>query len=175
MKIIVWLGNPGKEYENTRHNVGFLMTEYFREAWSFGEWEETKFKWLISRKAWSDIVLFRPMTYMNLSGEALSSIVNFYKIDPKNDIIVISDDIDMEFGKVRKREKWSHGGQNGLKDIIAKLGTDEFTRIKIGIGRDPRFTVSDWVLSRFSWEERATLEKEIFQSVSEIIESWIQK
>lgn len=175
MKIIVWLGNPGKEYENTRHNVGFLLVEYFRLVWGFGEWEDSKFKWLISKKVWSDIVLFRPMTYMNLSGEAVSCIVNFYKIDPKTDLIVLSDDIDMEFGKVRKREKWSHGGQNGLKDIMAKLGTDEFTRIKIGIGRDPRFEVSDWVLSKLSKEERETLEKEISATVSTLIENWIKE
>jgi peptidyl-tRNA hydrolase, PTH1 family len=86
---------------------------------------------------------------MNLSGESVSSLVNFYKLNPKTDILVISDDIDMEFAKIRYREKGSHGGQNGLRDIIARIGTDEYSRIKIGIGRHEHMSVSDWVLSKF--------------------------
>lgn len=173
MKLIVWLGNPWKEYENTRHNVGFLMIEYIRKALDFGEWEASKHKWTLSRKTGSDIILFRPTTYMNLSGEAVSNIIYFYKLDPKNDLMVISDDIDMEFWKVRKREKWSHGGQNGLKDIIAKFWNDEFSRIKVGIGRDPRFEVSDWVLSKFTEEEKEILENEVSGTIETLIRDWI--
>lgn len=109
------------------------------------------------------------MTYMNLSGDAVVALVNFYKLDPKTDILVISDDIDMEFGKVRFRAKGSHGGQNGLKDIIAKLGTDEFARIKVGIGRHEKYSVSDWVLSRFTKEEMGILQEETYGKVKEYI------
>ncbi len=171
MKIIVWLGNPGKKYENTRHNVGFMMVDLLQKSWDFGEWEDSKHKWTISKKAGNDILIFKPTTFMNLSWDAVASLIHFYKLDTKNDLIVISDDIDMEFGKVRKRDKWSHGGQNGLRDIIAKLGTDEFTRIKIGIGRHEKYEVSDWVLSKFTKEEREILEKDIFGKVLENIES----
>lgn len=105
---------------------------------------------------------------MNLSGNAVSQICHFYKISPK-DIIVISDDIDMDFGKVRAREKGSHGGQNGLRDIITKLGTNEFLRIKIGVGRHEKMSVSDWVLSRFTSEELFALESEIFPKVEILV------
>lgn len=110
---------------------------------------------------------------MNLSGESVSTIVNYHKLDPKRDILVISDDIDMEFGKIRYRTKGSHGGQNGLRDIIAKLGTDEFSRIKVWIGRDARYSVSDWVLSRFTLDEQKHIEETIFLEVQKKIEEWI--
>ena len=170
MKVIIGLGNPGKKYENTRHNVGFMMVDFLRKSQDFGDWEESKHKGLITKKAGSDIILFKPTTFMNLSWDAVASLVHFYKLDPKMDITVISDDIDMEFAKVRRREKWSHGGQNGLRDIITKLGTDEFSRIKIGIGRHDKYEVSDWVLSKFTSEEREILEGEVFEKVLESIE-----
>lgn len=110
---------------------------------------------------------------MNLSGNAVQSIVNFYKISLE-DILVISDDIDMEFGKIRFREKWSHGWQNGLRDIIAKFGTDNFSRLKIGIGRHEKMNVADWVLSRFSALELEKLESEIFPQIVQKCENFIQ-
>ncbi len=112
---------------------------------------------------------------MNLSGESVASIVHFYKLDPKNDILVISDDIDMEFGKIRFRASWNHGGQNGLRDIIEKLGTNEFARLKIGIGRNPVYSVSDWVLSKFQDTEIQFLEKEICPKVETSIHDWLNK
>ncbi len=173
MKLIIWLGNPGKQYENTRHNVGFMMVDYLQKFYEdTDEWEETRFHWVQARnRVW--FMLFKPTTYMNLSGDAVVSLVNYYKLDPKTDILVISDDIDMEFGKVRYRTKWSHGGQNGLRDIIAKLGTDEFARIKIGIGRDPRYEVSDWVLSKFRKSEQDQLDGEVFPEVEKKIVDWV--
>lgn len=105
---------------------------------------------------------------MNLSGNAVSKIANFYKIPPEN-IIVISDDIDMEFGKIRFRTEGSHGGQNGLRDIILKLGTDQFSRLKIGIGRHEKIPVSDWVLSRFSQVEKKNLLEQIFPNAEMLI------
>lgn len=171
MKLIVWLGNPGKEYENTRHNVGFILIELLRKELGFSDWNDSRFhavvsEWVIQGEKY---IFMKPMTYMNLSGNAVSTIVNFYKLNPKEDILVISDDIDMEFGKVRFRSKGSHGWQNGLKDIIAKLGTDEFARIKIGIGRHEKMSVSDWVLSKFSLDEFSMISDEIFSKVKEYI------
>lgn len=112
------------------------------------------------------------MTYMNLSGESVIALMNFYKI-PLSDILVLSDDIDMDFGKVRLREKGSSGGQNGLKSITEHLGTDEFSRLKIGIGRDSRYNVSDWVLSKLSGEELEKLEKEVFVDGVGKVEGWM--
>jgi peptidyl-tRNA hydrolase, PTH1 family len=172
MKLIVGLGNPGKKYENTRHNVGFMMVDMLREKLRWWEWEESKFHGLISKIDSQNLIL-KPTTFMNLSGDAVVSMVNYYKLDPRSDILVISDDIDMEFAKVRMREKWSHGGQNGLRDIIAKLGTDEFIRIKIGIGRHEKYEVSDWVLSKFTKEEVSILEDEVNPKIEEYIKKWL--
>ena len=119
------------------------------------------------------ILLLKPTTYMNLSGQSVASLVNFYKLDPKTDILVISDDIDMEFGKVRFRAKGSHGGQNGLRSIIGHLGMDEFARIKIGIGRDERYSVSDWVLSQFQKDEKEVLATEVFSKVKNSLNEWL--
>lgn len=174
MKLIIWLGNPWKQYKNTRHNIGFMMIDTIFENFK----EEKKFKSLISNSSlipgislW--VVGVKPETYMNLSGDTVSALVSFYKLDPQKDILIISDDIDMEFWKVRFRKEWSHGGQNGLKDIITKLGTNQLARIKIGIGRDERYSVSDWVLSQITSDEKIRLEKEIFPKVQEYITTWL--
>lgn len=145
----------------------------------FGDFrDEKKFKSQISNNfllqiTTSWITGIKPDTFMNLSGDAVAQLVWFYKIDPRSDILVISDDIDMEFWKVRYRSEWSHGGQNGLRDIIQKLGTNEFSRIKIGIGRDDRYTVSDWVLSQLTPSEKLILDKEVFPKVQEYIKKWL--
>lgn len=171
MKIIIGLGNPGKKYELTRHNIGFLAVEFLKKMKNGDGWEDSKFHAITSRS--EKATLLKPMTFMNLSWDAVQSIVQFYKLDPKKDILVISDDIDMEFGKVRFREKWSHGGQNGLKDIIEKLGTNEFSRVKIGIGRHEKFEVVDWVLSKFQKNEIETLENDVFPKVEGIVNQWL--
>lgn len=175
MKCIIWLGNPGRQYENTRHNVGFLMVDMLRGSLGFEDYKDSKFSGVMSEwvYSWEKIIFLKPTTYMNLSGESVASIVNFYKLDPRKDILVISDDIDMEFAKIRYREKWSHGGQNGLRDIIAHLGTDEFARVKVGIGRHDHMSVSDWVLSKFSKSEIEILEKEVFPKIEDHITKWL--
>jgi len=117
----------------------------------------------------------KPQTFMNLSGESIASILHFYKLDPKTDILVISDDIDMEFAKVRFRASGSHGGQNWLKDIIEKLGTNEFARIKVWIWRNVNYSVSDWVLSKFQSAEQEILKKDVFPKVETIIQDWLNK
>ncbi|NRH20653.1 aminoacyl-tRNA hydrolase [Candidatus Gracilibacteria bacterium] len=174
MKLIIGLGNPGKQYQNTRHNMGYMVLDTFFENWK----TDKKSKCLISDQTTIEntnggILGIKPETFMNLSGDTVSALVSFYKIDPKKDILVISDDIDMEFGKIRYRKEGSHGGQNGLRDIIAKLGTNEFARIKVGIGRDDRYSVSDWVLSNITPSEKNQLKKDIFPKVIEYINAWI--
>jgi PTH1 family peptidyl-tRNA hydrolase len=111
---------------------------------------------------------------MNLSGESVSRIVGFYKIDPTVDMLVLVDDLDMEFAKVRYRTRGTAGGQNGIKSLIGQLGTEEFSRIKIGIGRDERYDVSDWVLSQFQKDELNILEEEVFPIVQTKIDDWIK-
>ena len=118
------------------------------------------------------IILLKPTTFMNLSGESVGNLLHFYKLDPSQDMLILSDDIDMEFAKVRYRNVWSHGGQNGIRSIIEHLGSDQFSRIKIGIGRDDRYSVSDWVLSRFTTEEQKILQSEVFPEVYEQLMEW---
>lgn len=148
MKIIVGLGNPGKKYEATRHNAGFLVID--QVASRLGVTIDTKkFKSLISETFVSGekIVLVKPQTFMNLSGEALREVINYYRVDV-SDILIISDDKDLEVGKLRIRTKGSSGGQNGIKNIIHHLGTDEFLRCKVGIGSNPLIPTVDYVMGK---------------------------
>lgn len=119
------------------------------------------------------VVLVQPLTYMNLSGQSVSSLLSFYKLNPETDLLVISDDLDMEFGKIRLRAQGSSGGQNGIRSIIELMGNDAFSRLKIGIGRDARYEVSDWVLSRLTKPELSLLEDTIFPAVVSRAEDWL--
>ena len=123
---------------------------------------------------WEKVLLLKPLTYMNLSGESVVSLLNFYKIDPQN-MLVLSDDIDMDFGKIRLRNTGSSGGQNGLKSIEKLLGTQDFTRLKIGIGRHEKYSVSDWVLSRFTQDELESIEGDIGDQIVSEVEKWLAK
>lgn len=176
MKLIVGLWNPGTEYHTTRHNAGFLVADELRALWGMSEFESSDHRWLIARGEYQGqkVLILKPLTYMNLSGESVGSLMRYYKIDI-SDLLVISDDIDMDFGKVRYRLGGSSGGQNGLKSITAHIGTQEFARIKIGIGRHTHMSVSDWVLSRLSADELESLRTEIFDQVRDKIEAWMQK
>lgn len=173
MKLIIGLGNPWKQYQNTRHNIGYMLVGSIFEDWKV----DKKSAALISSSSTLDtqttLLGVKPETFMNLSGNAVSALVSFYKLDIKTDILVISDDIDMEFWKVRYRNEWSHGGQNGLRDIIVKLWTNEFSRIKIGVGRNDLYSVSDWVLSNFTPDEKKIIETEVQQKVTESIIQWL--
>ena len=178
MKLVVGLGNPGPEYRQTRHNVGFLALEAFARTNGFADFEDApKFKGLLATGTVNGgkVLLLKPLTYMNLSGDSVAPILAFYKLDPTKDLLVLSDDADMEFGKVRFREKGSSGGQNGLKSVIERLGTDAFARIKIGIGRDPRFDTADWVLSKFKKEEFESLETAVFSKIRESITEFLSR
>lgn len=159
MYIIAGLGNPTKEYDKTRHNVGFLAIDALADKYHI-DVSEKKHKALCGRGAieGQKVVLMKPQTFMNLSGESIRAAVDFYKVDPE-DIIIIYDDISLEPGQLRIRLKGSAGGHNGIKNIIAHLGTQEFPRIKVGIGaKPPRMDLADYVLSRFSQGEQKLMD-----------------
>lgn len=176
MKCIVGLGNPGREYEHTRHNAGFMAVDFLRDELNFPEFESSKHFGVVSEGMLRGerVFLLKPATYMNVSGKSVASLLSFYKLAP-SDLLVISDDIDQDFGKIRYREKGSSGGQNGIKSIIESIGTEEFARIKIGIGRDSRYAVSDWVLSRFTKEEIGELEGIFADEVQEKVDMFLSR
>lgn len=157
--MIVGLGNPGKEYENTRHNAGFICMDALSKKLGVAV-NKSKYKALIAETMIAEkrVLLMLPQTYMNASGEAVSAAAAFYKIPPQQ-ILVISDDISLDVGKMRVRRKGSHGGQKGLKSITEQLGSSDFPRIKIGVGQKPHpeYDLAAWVLSNFSAEERKTI------------------
>ena len=158
MKIIVGLGNPTREYAGTRHNVGFSVIYNISDAYNIPV-ETKKHKALIGKGVieGEKVVLAMPQTYMNLSGESVRELMDFYKCY-LSDLIVIYDDISLDVGKLRIRAKGSAGGHNGIKNIIAHLGTQEFTRIKIGVGEKPaKMDLADYVLGHFSKEEQLVI------------------
>ena len=169
--MIVGLGNPGRQYETTRHNAGFICIDLLAEKHGINI-NKLKFKALMGdgRINGRRCLLLKPQTYMNLSGEAVKEAADFYKIPPEK-IVVICDDISLEPGKIRIRRKGSAGGQNGMKNIISHLGTDNFPRIKVGVGAkpNPEYDLADWVLSRFSNSE-AKLIKEASDKVIGAVE-----
>lgn len=154
--LIVGLGNPGKEYENTRHNAGFIAITLLADKCGV-KINKSKFKALIAETTVSDkrVLLMMPQTYMNLSGEAVAEAANFYKIPPER-VLVFSDDISLDVAKTRVRRKGSHGGQKGLKSITEHLGSSDFPRVKLGVGQKPHpeYDLADWVLSNFTANER---------------------
>lgn len=159
--IIVGLGNPGKEYAHTRHNAGFIAIDKLAEKYNCSI-TKMKYKALIGdcTIAGKRVLLMKPQTFMNLSGEAVTQAMNFYKIPPEN-VIVMFDDISLAVGKMRIRRKGSDGGQKGMRSIIELSGSDNFPRVKIGIGEKPnsKWQLADWVLSRFTSEELKTLDE----------------
>jgi len=163
MKLIVWLWNPGKQYEITRHNLGYLFLDFIIGESEFSDFKyESKFKWDLSiwKISWEKVFLFKPTTFMNLSWEAIKKIVDFYKIDI-DDIIIIYDDLSMDFSKIRFRNTWSAWWHNWIKNIITHFWND-FNRIKVGIWFNSRYDVSDFVLSKFKNEEINELNNNIF-------------
>lgn len=153
MKLIVGLGNPGREYNNTRHNIGFMCIDKIAEYFKV-DFNSNKFNGLYAQFNYNDekIILLKPQKYMNLSGEVIRDFVNFYKIDA-NDILVICDDLDTSVGTYRLRYKGSSGGHNGLKNIELHLSTNEYKRIKVGISNNKNIDTKDYVLGKFSKEE----------------------
>lgn len=167
MYLIAGLGNPGKEYENTRHNVGFDVIDALAEKYNISVLE-LKHKAMIGKGyiEGQKAVLVKPLTFMNLSGESLRDVVDYYKVDICQELIVVSDDISLPPGQLRVRKRGSAGGHNGLKNIIKMLETENFQRIRMGVGEKPRnYDLADWVLGRFNKEERAAVEEAAAKAV----------
>ena len=159
MYIIAGLGNPTKQYENTRHNIGFMAIDALADKYDINM-IECKHKSLIGKGMinGTKVILVKPLTYMNLSGEAIRAVSEYYKIDETEELLAIYDDISLDLGQIRIRKKGSAGGHNGLKSIIANLGHDTFRRIKIGVGGKPEgYDLADYVLGHFNGEEIAVM------------------
>lgn len=171
MYLIVGLGNPGAEYENTRHNVGFNVLDLISNKYNI-DISRVKFKGIYGEGRIGDerVILLKPSTFMNLSGESVREVCNFYKI-PNENIIVIYDDISLEVGRMRIRKSGSAGGHNGIKNIILNLSTDVFPRIKVGVGA-PKGNLVSHVLGKISKDEMNTIEK-VFNASVEAVESLI--
>lgn len=158
MKLIVGLGNPTEKYQKTRHNVGFEVIDTLVEKYNI-PLDVIKHKGMYGKGKMEGqtVILLKPMTFMNLSGESVSAVAKYYKIPPE-DIIVIYDDINLDVGRLRIREKGSAGGHNGIKNIIAHLGTETFPRIRVGVGmKPPKMNLADYVLSHFSEDDQALM------------------
>ena len=164
VKLIIGLGNPGKEYENTRHNCGFMVLDKLAEDLGVNI-DQAKFKGLYvkTKVQGEDVVLLKPQTYMNLSGESVGEVMRFFKIS-KEDILVIYDDLDLPVGKIRLRQNGSAGGHNGIKSLIQHVGGQDFKRIRVGIDRHPFIPVVDYVLGKFTNEQMVDLKDAINQA-----------
>ena len=164
MKLIVGLGNPGKEYENTRHNIGFIFIDSFAKQNNV-DINKEKFNGLYAQTSINNekVILLKPLSFMNLSGEVVRKYVDFFKIKLE-DILIINDDLDLNIGRIRLRLSGSSGGHNGLKNIALHLNSENFKRLKIGISNDKTVDTKDYVLGKFSKEE-----KEILDSLKETV------
>tara|TARA_A100001015_G_scaffold219186_1_gene246480 strand:+ start:2853 stop:3395 length:543 start_codon:yes stop_codon:yes gene_type:complete len=180
VKLIVGLGNPGAKYLTTRHNVGFILLDCL----AFGEASISSYKNCFQGQLGQTtldnktVLLFKPMSYMNRSGSGVAELVSYRKI-PLCDVLVIYDDIDLPWADVRYRTKGGHGGHNGVRDIINNLGSEQFSRLKIGLGRPPREnfckSVADWVLSPFTDDELTELRGPIYDSVCNKVRTFIRE
>ncbi len=158
--LIVGLGNPTEKYDNTRHNMGFMSVDRFMNE-NGGSFNKNKYDAVFGecKIGQNRLLVAKPQTFMNLSGNAVQKIAAFYKI-PFDRIIIVFDDVSLDVGKIRMRRGGSHGGHNGMKDIILKMGNDNIPRIKIGVGKKPHpdYDLADWVLSKFSASDKEALE-----------------
>lgn len=171
MYLIVGLGNPGREYEGTRHNVGFSAVLALSDDCGLSV-NTKKFKALIANGLVKGhkAILAMPQTYMNLSGESVREIVDYFQIDPAEELIVIYDDISLEVGQLRIRKKGSAGGHNGMKNIIKMLGTNEFTRVRIGVGAKPeKMDLADYVLGHFGKEEQGEIRDAVKEAAAAVV------
>ncbi len=174
MKLIVGLGNPGKAYQQTRHNIGFIVIDQLLSEHNLSLKVNSKFDAAIAETTINQekIIFAKPLTFMNLSGDAVQKMVNFYKL-PLSDLLIISDDTALPLGKVRLRDSGSHGGQNGLRSIIDRLATQAFKRIRIGIGYEDHIPMADYVLGKLTKTDIETLMPS-FDLASRAIKEWIE-
>ena len=171
MFIIAGLGNPTLRYEGTRHNVGFEVIDTLADKYNIAV-ETRKSRALIGKGiiAGQKVILVKPQTYMNLSGDSIGALAEHYKIDEENELLVIYDDVSLDVGQLRIRRKGSAGGHNGIKNIIAHLGTDVFPRIKVGVGEKPKgYDLADYVLGHFSGEDREIM-RESYRKAADAVE-----
>lgn len=171
MYIIAGLGNPGDKYAGTRHNVGFDAIDAIAKDYGISI-SENKHKALLGKGmiGGQKVILVKPQTFMNLSGESIQEVVDYYKVDEESELIVIYDDISLDVGQIRIRKKGSAGGHNGIKNIILNLAGDKFPRIKVGVGDKPKeYDLADYVLGRFAGDDRKVME-ETFKKVSQAVE-----
>lgn len=167
MFIIAGLGNPKKEYDNTRHNIGFALIDALAEKYNISVLS-SQCKALVGKGIIEGhkVILAKPLTYMNLSGESIRPLADYYKIDPAAELIVVSDDVNLPPGQIRIRKKGSAGGHNGLKSVIGQLGSEEFYRIRIGVGEKPKgYDLADYVLGYFSKEEQLLMNEGVDKAV----------
>ncbi len=173
MKLVVGLGNPGKEYDKTRHNVGFMVIDNYIEHINISdnEWKK-KFNslYLQTDIRGEKVIFMKPFTYMNLSGQAVKEVVDYFKIDI-SDILVVSDDLDLLVGNFKLREAGSSGGHNGLKNIALCLGTDKFKRLKVGISKNSSIDIKDYVLGKISRDDLDTLNG-LFKELNNVIDDY---
>ena len=170
MYIIAGLGNPTAQYDHTRHNIGFDTITYLADRYHI-TMNTKKFQAICGTGVieGQKVLLLKPQTYMNLSGNSIGEAVNFYKLDPATEVIVIYDDIALEPGYIRVRKKGSAGGHNGIKDIIAHLGTQEFQRIRVGVGEKPKdYDLAAYVLGHFAAEDRKKVEEALAQAADAV-------
>ncbi|MGM8215709.1 aminoacyl-tRNA hydrolase [Bacillaceae bacterium W0354] len=175
MKCIIGLGNPGLKYKKTRHNIGFIVVDHLakRHGWKL---KKSGFQSHYSEETLNGekVLLIKPQTYMNLSGQAVKEVLDFYKIDT-DDIVVIYDDLDLPKGKIKLRQTGGHGGHNGIRNIIDQLGTKEFNRIRFGIGRpEGQMDTINYVLGKFSKEEQKEIDDAI-EKAADACEDWLTK
>lgn len=174
MKAILGLGNPGNEYEKTRHNIGFEVVDYLVNKGTDGKYS-LKFRgaiavWMVDGEK---VFLVKPMTFMNLSGACVSELVKFYQIEPA-DVLVICDDVSLPFGKLRLRAEGGHGGHNGLKDIQAKMGTPNYPRLRVGVGEKKGNDLSSHVLGRFAPDEMKELGS-VVDEAAQAADCWVRE
>jgi PTH1 family peptidyl-tRNA hydrolase len=176
MRLVVGLGNPDRKYVDTRHNLGYRVCDELCRRWAI-DFSREKFQSLVAevQTPAEKVVLLKPLTYMNLSGQAVAAAVGFYQLD-LSDVLVVCDDFNLDLGRLRVRTGGSHGGHNGLRDIIARVGSEQFPRLRLGIGPLPRGTMdpADFCLTGFAPEERDGV-KEMIQTAAEAVSVWLDK
>jgi peptidyl-tRNA hydrolase, PTH1 family len=176
MKLIVGLGNPGSEYRDTRHNVGFMVVDALVDRWRVADQWREKFEALQIKTVRGDepVIIAKPLTFMNLSGQAVQALAGFYKIEPA-DVFVVTDDVALPLGRLRARREGGAGGHNGLKSIIQSLATQAFPRMRVGVGRgDGQRDLADHVLGRFGADERDTVSAAVLRA-ADATEMWLSE
>ena len=174
MKIVVGLGNPGNQYKDTRHNIGFLVVDELARRWNAAPWKRRYEAEVSEHRAIGPVLLVKPQTFMNLSGNSVREAAKFYKT-PSTDIVVIHDDLDLPAGRLRIRERGGSGGHRGIESMLTQLGADDFVRVRFGVGRPPEgWESADYVLGRFAPDEQALI-KEAIDKAADAVEAILKE